>query len=132
MQEEQKNSTITDASRQKTILLIEDSPIFGKILARAIAQFTPYHVIHLGDGSHILQTLSENKPHLLVLDYDLPGMNGIEIYDLVHATKGWEDLPAIMVSAGLPYQEIEQRKIPGLAKPCSTSEFVRVIEEAIG
>lgn len=131
MQYAQNLATVAEASIQKTILLVEDHPIFSKIMTWAIAENTPHRVIHLFEGSRILQVINEHKPHLLVLDYDLPGLNGIELYDLVHSTEGLGHIPAIMVSAGLPEREIEQRNLPGLHKPCSTSDLLRYIEEAL-
>lgn len=114
-----------------TIFLIEDQLVLGMIMKRIITEHTPYQVLHLSEGSHILQMLQEHRPQLLVLDYDLPGMNGIEIYDLVHSTPEWADLPTIMVSASLPEQEIRQRNIPGLRKPCSRGDLLQAIEQAL-
>jgi CheY-like chemotaxis protein len=115
-------------SQSKTIVYIEDQPIFSKIMLRILHQYTSYTIIHAPDGMHILDMVYEHKPDLLILDYDLPGMNGIELYDLVHTTRGLEHIPALMVSASLPRREIARRGIAGLTKPCRTEEFVRAIE----
>ncbi|QBD80206.1 response regulator [Ktedonosporobacter rubrisoli] len=133
MREEQKPIKIHEHSTsEKTILLIEDSPIFSRIFIHAIKKNTPYQVVHLTDGSQIIQVITEIRPNLLVLDYDLPGeMNGIEIYDLVHGTQGWEHIPAIMISANLPLKEIERRHIPGLYKPCGTDEFLSALSKLL-
>lgn len=114
-----------------TIFLIEDQLVLGMIMKRIITEHTPYQVIHLSEGTHILQMLQEHRPQLLVLDYDLPGLNGIEIYDLVHSTPEWAELPAIMVSASLPEQAIRLRNIPGLRKPCSQSDLLQAIKQAL-
>jgi CheY-like chemotaxis protein len=116
---------------QKTILLIEDHAIFSMILKRAIEQDTSHRVVYVTDGSAIHEVIKENKPHLLVLDYELPGKNGIELYDLVRTIEGYEHIPAIMVSAELPQQEMAQRNILGLQKPCRTREFVQAVEHLL-
>jgi CheY-like chemotaxis protein len=131
MCQEQLSATTTAHATQKTILLIEDHPVFSKIFARIIAEYTAHRVVRLSDGLEIMQAMQEHKPDLLILDYDLPGLNGIEIYDLVHNTAGWENIPAIMVSASLPVHEIRRRKIPGLHKPCSSHDLLRTIEQAL-
>jgi CheY-like chemotaxis protein len=115
-------------SQSKTIVYIEDQPLFSKIMLRMLSQYTSYTVIHAADGMHILDMISRYKPDLLILDYDLPGLNGIEIYDLVHATAGGEHIPALMVSAALPRREIAKRGIAGLAKPCRAEEFLQAVE----
>jgi CheY-like chemotaxis protein len=131
MDKDQSLPLISVQSTQKTILLIEDHPVFSRIFTHIISEHTQHQVIHLSDGLQIMQVMKEHRPHLLILDYELPGMNGIELYDLVHNTKGWEDIPAIMVSAGLPEREIRLRNIPGLRKPCSSGELLRAIERAL-
>ncbi|HEY4032404.1 MAG TPA: response regulator [Ktedonobacteraceae bacterium] len=113
---------------QKTILLIEDHAIFSMIIRRAIEQDTSYRVVYIADGSAIHEVIKANKPHLLVLDYELPGKNGIELYDLIRTIEGYEHIPAIMVSAELPQQEMVQRNILGLQKPCKTTELVQAVK----
>ena len=115
-------------SVHKTILLVEDHLLFSKIMKRTIETHTPHRVIHLSDGTKILDKIIEHKPDLLILDYELPGKNGIELYDLVHATVGCEHIPAIIVSADLPQQLIAQRNLLGLPKPWKTDELLQILE----
>lgn len=122
MQQEQR------VNLQKTILLIEDQAVFSMIIKRAIEQDTSHRVVYIADGSAIHEAVRENKPHLLVLDYELPGKNGIELYDLVRTIEGYEHIPAIIVSTELPEREMAQRNILGLEKPCKTSELVQAVE----
>lgn len=131
MQKEHISAPTTGKSTQKTIILVEDHPMLSKIVARIIVEYTSHRVVRLSDGLNIIQAMHEYKPDLLILDYDLPGLNGIEIYDLVHNTAGWEHIPAIMVSANLPVREIRQRKISGLHKPCGSGELLRAVEQAL-
>jgi CheY-like chemotaxis protein len=91
MQQEQRMNL------QKTILLVEDQAIFSMIMKQAIEKDTSHRVVYITDGSRIQEVVKENKPHLLVLDYTLPGKNGIELYDLIHMIEGYEHIPAIMV-----------------------------------
>jgi CheY-like chemotaxis protein len=118
-------------NESKTIVYIEDQPIFSKIMLRVLEQYSAYTVIHAPDGTHILHMMRQYKPDLLILDYELPGLNGIEIYDLVHATEGLEHIPALMVSAELPRREIAKRGIAGLMKPCRTEEFMQAVQTAL-
>ena len=117
--------------QQKTILLIEDHAIFRMIIKRAIEQDTSHRVVYITDGSTIGEAIKEYKPHLLVLDYELPGKNGIELYDLVRTIEGCEQIPAIMISAELPQHEMSQRNILGLEKPCRTRELIQAVEQLL-
>jgi CheY-like chemotaxis protein len=131
MQDERELREISSPDEQKTILLVEDHPVFSKIMKHMITAYTPHRVVHLHDGQEIMRALDESKPHLLLLDYDLPGMNGLEIYDLVHGIEEWQAIPVIMVSANVPYHEIERRSIAGLSKPCKADELVSAIARAL-
>jgi CheY-like chemotaxis protein len=93
--------------------------------------YTSYHVIHHLDGMHVLEVIREHQPQLLLLDYNLPGLNGIEIYDLVHSTEGIQPIPSIMVSADLPRAEIARRNITGLRKPCRITDLIQTIESTL-
>ena len=113
---------------QKTILLVEDNPTLSRIMQRTIENCTPYRVVHLFDGAAILEVLKEYQPDLLMLDYDLPGKNGIALYDLVHANPGCEHIPTIIISAELPERQIAQRSLLCLSKPYRTSVLLEMLE----
>jgi CheY-like chemotaxis protein len=67
-----------------TILLVEDDPNIGSFLVEAIAQETPYRAIVASDSHAALKLVRHFTPCLFILDYGLPGMNGIELYDRLH------------------------------------------------
>lgn len=69
------------------------------------------------------------KPSLFILDYQLPRMNGIELYDKLHAIETLANVPAIMMSAGLPDKELEKRKILGMNKPIDLDDFLQTIDQ---
>ncbi|GCE10453.1 response regulator [Tengunoibacter tsumagoiensis] len=118
-------------SESKKILLVEDHPMFTQIMQCALELYTPHQILHQQSGDQILSVLSSYQPDLLVLDYNLPGMNGIELYDFVHSTKEFMHLPSLMVSADLPVQEIRRRNLPGLFKPFPVSEFLQAVGELL-
>jgi DNA-binding response OmpR family regulator len=57
-------------------------------------------------------------------------MNGLELYDQFRAIKEFEAIPAILMTAyrGMPWSQIEKRKIIGIAKPFELSEVLATIE----
>jgi DNA-binding NarL/FixJ family response regulator len=78
-----------------TILLVEDDPNIGSFLVEAIAQETPYRAIVASDSNAALKLVRHFTPCLFILDYGLPGMNGIELYDRLHINKELAPIPAI-------------------------------------
>ena len=95
----------------KTILLVEDDSIISELLIQMIIQETPYKVCSAPDALAALELVKNIKPQLLILDYWLPLIQGIELYDRLHNTEGLEEVPAIMLSVNAPLREINQRDL---------------------
>jgi len=115
----------------KTILVVEDDADVGDFLVRAILLESPYQAKLVSDGFQALKTVRSLKPNLFLLDYQLPSMNGIELYDRLHAIKEFADIPAIVFSANLPLQKVRERKLASLKKPVELDELLNTIEELL-
>jgi DNA-binding response OmpR family regulator len=120
-----------DDSSVKTVLVVEDDTGIGNFLVQAILQETPYQAMLVADGFQALKAVTNIRPSLFILDYQLPRMNGIELYDQLHATRGLEHIPAMVISARLPRQEIEKRKIIAMSKPLELDDFLNTIEKLL-
>ncbi|HYU71902.1 MAG TPA: response regulator [Ktedonobacteraceae bacterium] len=115
----------------KVILLVEDDRDIGEVLVEAITHESPYQAMLATDGFEALHMVQSIKPGLFILDYQLPGMNGVELYDKLHAIKALADVPALMMSARLPRQELEKRKIVGMNKPVDLDEFLQTLDQLL-
>lgn len=115
----------------KTVLIVEDDESIGAFILRAILDETSHQAILVTDGHKAIETVKSLKPNLLVLDYHLPRMNGIELYDNLHAHKELEHVPAILMSARLPKEEARKRKITCLEKPFELDSLLKTIDELI-
>ncbi|MBV9707639.1 MAG: response regulator [Chloroflexi bacterium] len=114
----------------KTILVVEDDADIGEILLSTFEEM-PYNVIVVGDGSQALKIVTTIKPHLFLLDYYLPAMNGLQLYDQLHSIKGLEDIPTIIMSASLPENKIQQRKITYLKKPFELNDILEMVAKVL-
>ncbi len=128
MQQQEYQEQGQGQGQASTILIVEDDVNIGKFLIEVIQQETPYQFVLASDGFEALQIAEKIKPRLLILNYHLPHMNGIELYDRLHAIKELEHIPAIMVSAVLPEQEVKQRSIIGIKKPFDLGTLLNTIE----
>lgn len=115
----------------KTMLIVEDDEYIGEVLVQAILQETSYLAVLVPDGPAALHTAAEIKPSLFILDYQLPRMNGIELYDRLHAMPELGRVPAMMISARLPQRELEKRDILGMHKPLDLDEFLQAIDSLL-
>ena len=93
-----------------TVMIVEDDVHIGAFLVEAITGETPYHALLVANGIEALETVKHLRPSLLILDYHLPGIDGLELYDRVHAMPDMQQVPAIMMSARLPQRELAQTR----------------------
>lgn len=126
-----EESSGEERSAVKTILVVEDDADVGEFFVLALQQETPYQALLATDGFQALKLVKSVKPNLFVLDYLLPHMNGIELYDLLHATEGLEEVPALFMSANMPTGELEKRRVYYLRKPVELEELLQKIDELL-
>ena len=115
----------------KLILIVEDDTAFGTFLCNAIEQETPYQALCVPDSLQALDVVKEVTPDLIILDYHLPNMNGIELYDRLHAIEGLEGVPTIMTTAGVLEHDLQGRHIVGISKPVGLNKLLDIVTELI-
>ncbi len=132
MSENLNESTMEIHTITKVILIVEDDAPFGDFLFQAFIQETHHQPILVTDGIQALNTLKEVTPDLIILDYNLPTMNGLELYDLLHEQKALEHIPTIMASAGVLEHNFQGRPIIGISKPVSLNKLLDLVAELMG
>ena len=81
----------------KLILVVEHDLDVGVRMVQAIKRKTPHKAILATSGIRALSIIQHLHCDLFLLDYHLPSMNGFELYDRLHATKGYESIPALFL-----------------------------------
>ena len=131
MSDERETATYGERASLRTVMIVEDDFHIGTFLVEAITQETPYHAFLIANGNEALESVRNLKPSLLILDYHLPGINGLDLYDRIHEMPELMEVPAIMMSARLPRQELEQRTILGIHKPFELDDFLQAIKDLL-
>ena len=130
----ERQSSAGDLPTGKTILVVKDDEAVGEVMVQALQKETFHQALRVSDGFQALKTVRGLKPNVFLLDYLIPGMNGITLYDHLHAIKELEDISAIMFSAYLPHvpaNEVQKRPITFLSKPFKLAEHLQLIEKLI-
>jgi len=112
----------------QTILVVEDDFTIGGLLTDIINEETPHKAFLVPSGEQALQLVRGLKPDLFLLDYQLPCMNGLELYDTLHAMKGFAEIPALFMSANAPVSELEKRRVGFISKPFELEDMLNSIE----
>jgi CheY-like chemotaxis protein len=114
-----------------SILIVEDDENVGEFLQQAIDECTPYQTTVVHDGFDAIERARQIQPCLLLLDYKLPRLNGLEIYDRFQSMEETRGVPTIMMSTSLPVEELQRRGIYPLRKPMDSGNVIRMITHAL-
>jgi len=80
----------------KRILAVDDETFIQELLADFLS-FQGYDVSTAGSGVEALEKIAEMKPHLVIMDIKMPGLNGLDVLRQIKATH--TDIGVIMLSA---------------------------------
>jgi CheY-like chemotaxis protein len=124
----QQNS---DICMVKTILVVEDNAALGSLLREILQDETTCQIVLVSSAEEALEMLQMIKPQLFVLDYCLPGMNGLELVERVRIMKGYEQTPILLMSAALPQGNIAEQHLKCLPKPFDLDKLLGMVEELL-
>ena len=88
--------------RKVTLLYIEDNPVNQRLLGQMLTPYPQYRLLLAGDPGFGLHIAREAKPDLILLDVDLPMMNGFQVAERMKADAAIRHIPIIAVSARDP------------------------------
>lgn len=87
-------------SSEKTVLYIEDNPE-NRLLVRRILIAAGFNVLEADSAVNALETLRRQKPHLIIMDINLPEMDGYSLTRQIKNTPGMGDVPIVAMTANV-------------------------------
>ena len=117
------------------ILVIDDEPdLVSTIKCRL--EWCKFQVVTAGNGEDGLEKAASEKPDLILLDIDMPGMNGHDVLDRLRNCPDLRGIPVIMCTALCEAEDIAKASSYGIvdyiAKPFDFSELVEKISIFLG
>lgn len=85
------------SAKRKTILVVEDSATQAAHL-QALLEQAGLRVLHAQDGQTGLQMANRARPDLIVLDVQMPGMNGFQVCARLKGADDTQNIPVIMLT----------------------------------
>ena len=114
------------------ILYIEDNPE-NRMLARAILEAEGYTVVDAEDGLAGIERAVSEKPALILLDVNLPGVDGYEVVAILKSFPTLATTPVIAVTAYAMEGDRQRTLVAGcdgyIQKPIDVDRFPRQVEE---
>lgn len=122
MQTEKKTS-------EKTVLIIDDDRDIGEALQTIISSETNYRSMWIAESDLALLSAPYVHPAVILLDYLMPVMNGLRLYDRLQELENMRDVAVVLISAAklLPFDELDKRGIHLLRKPFEIQELLDLL-----
>lgn len=113
----------------KAIVVVEDNEAIARLIQEVLNDVPGYGAVTVGDGALALEVISAVKADLVILDIDLPGINGFEIYDRLHSRPETATIPALFMSAAMHEDELARRELHDyLRKPFDLDDLLARVD----
>jgi two-component system alkaline phosphatase synthesis response regulator PhoP len=118
----------------KKVLVVDDEIHIVHVVAIKLRN-NGYEVLSASDGSQAYELACSEKPDIIVTDYQMPVMTGLELIEKVRETEAIKDIPVILLTArsfAIEEEQKQQLQISEcLSKPFSPKELLRSVEDIL-
>ena len=117
--------TKKDAADRKEIVVIlvaEDDLFLRKLLADEL-KTQGFSVVEADDGEAALKSMHETRPHLLVLDLLMPGIDGFGVLKRIRENKDLEKIPVVILTNLSQQDDLERAKSFGIEEYLVKSDY---------
>ena len=117
----------------RVVLIVEDEPTIGEMIESVLNDEAGCRATAVPDGAAALAYLAGVVPDLVVLDVNLPGLDGFALHDLLHARPATATVPVLFMTAGGHEAEFARRGVADwLAKPFDLDDLLQRVAAALG
>ena len=118
----------------RTLLHVEDNPANLMLVEEIIARRPDIHLLSAMDGHRGLAIARASRPDVILLDINLPGMNGMRVLETLSTDITTAHIPVIAISAKAMPMDIDNALTAGcfryLAKPINITAFMDALDAA--
>lgn len=119
---------------KKRILIVDDEPGFTRLLKLNLHHTGRYMAEVVNDSRGAVEAADRFAPDIILLDVMMPGLDGGEVANRIHARPRLRNTPILFLTAAVKKQELAVTRgtiggIPFLAKPIEFQEVIAQIEK---
>ncbi|WP_341227113.1 response regulator [uncultured Arcticibacterium sp.] len=119
-------------SSPKNVLIAEDSSVIQN-LARKILEFQNFKITVVKNGEQVIQLLEKEPFDIVLLDINMPVMDGIECVQAIRGNEATAKLPVVAITGNARNYTEEEYKEAGfnevLMKPLNFDKLVKVVKD---
>ncbi len=126
---------INQQDRLHTLLYIEDNPANLKLVEQIIARRPDIHLLTAMNGITGIDIACESQPDVILMDINLPDINGFDALEFLHSNIATTQIPVIAVSANAMPRDIKKGLSAGffryITKPIKVKDFMEALDVAL-
>jgi two-component system cell cycle response regulator DivK len=116
------------------VLIVEDNEKNRK-LARKILEKKGYRTIEVETGEEGVEAARRDRPDIILMDYQLPGIDGIETFRRIRADPAIPHMPIVAVTASAMPEDTARMKAAGFdgfeTKPINIQQLLATVERLL-
>jgi len=120
------------AATKHLVLYIEDNPSNLKLVAQILGRRQHIHLLTAHTAELGIELALARRPELILLDINMPGMDGYQVLEVLKADAGLKSIPVVAVTANAMPRDIARGKAAGFAdyltKPLDVGRFHEVVD----
>jgi PAS domain S-box-containing protein len=121
-----------DSIPSRTVLYVEDNPANLKLVEMLVARRADLKLLTAGTGDLGIDLARAHQPDVILMDINLPGINGIKALALLREDSATADIPVVALSANASPRDIERGLTAGfmkyLTKPIKVDELMATLD----
>lgn len=133
LETEKGKGTEKEEIPKKKILVVDDSPLVLRNIKALLDE--SYTVFVANSGEQALKFIPKRKPDLILLDYEMPGMDGKETFEAIREDEFAKSIPVIFLTSiadkNQIYEVLKYRPSGYILKPPVQEELLKRIEEVL-
>ena len=113
------------------ILVVEDDPGSAKLVTYHLRMMGFKNTTEVSDGNSALEHLKKEKADLVIADWHMPNMNGLNLFRALREEELWQEIPFLMITVEKDHQKVQEAIQAGvrdyIVKPINVEKFKRKI-----
>lgn len=119
---------------KKKCLIADDDEVILRLVETTL-QSDEYTILKAKDGAEVIEVVRREKPDLVFLDVNMPGIDGYETCRILKTTPETADVTIVMVTAKASPEDIEKGRAAGaddyFTKPFSPLALLKKVEDVL-
>jgi PAS domain S-box-containing protein len=121
--------------KSQTLLYVEDNPANMKLVEQIIARRPDISLLTAVNGDSGIEIARASQPDMILMDINLPGINGYEALKILHSDSVTAHIPVVAISANAMSIDIDRGLKAGffryITKPIKVDEFMEALDTAL-